>query len=213
MSTKTDMDDLIGSLSEELTPVKPASPYGTLALWFLLSSGFLVAFVSYLGLRHDFFIRLTDSIFLFELGSGLALLFSSALTSSYLNFPDGYQKDWMKGVPLSIFGMLLLWIAVRSIEEGASFMKTTALNHCAEEGLLLQIIPAAAIMFLTMRGHTTKPYWSMFMNVLAISALGWIGLRLTCTMDVMGHTLMNHVMPFVVIGAGLGFFAKKLFKW
>ena len=212
-NVENNTDDLIGKLCNELEPIKPFCPYRRIIPWFLMSIVYLVGAVVYLGLRHDISDRLMDSIYLFEMGVALAIFITAALTSSWLSFPDAHQKGWMKAVPITLFGIFIFWIAVRSFEEGMSPLATLHLTHCAHEGLVMETIPIIALIFITMRGHTTQPYWSMFMNILAVSTIGWIGLRLTCSMDQMGHTLLNHLLPFAIVSAGLAFFARKLFKW
>jgi hypothetical protein len=154
-----------------------------------------------------------DSVFLFETSLAFVMLVTASLASSWLSFPDCIQRTWMKIVATTVFGVFVLWIIVRSIEEQMGLMATLHIGHCAHEGMLMEAIPIIALVIITMKGHTTQPYWSMFMNILAVSSLGWIGLRLTCSMDEMGHSFINHLLPFAVIGAGLGFFASKLFKW
>ena len=206
-------DDLIGRLCDELAPTKACCPYRQIIPWFVLSIAYLVGAVLWVGLRHDLAERLTDSVFLFETGIAIAILVTAALTSSWLTFPDCHQKNWMKAVPVTLFSTFVLWVVARSIEEGMGLTSTIHFGHCAHEGIIMEVVPIVALIIITMRGHTTQPYWSMAMNILAVSALGWIGLRLTCSMDVMGHSFLNHLLPFAIIGAGLGFFARKLFKW
>ena len=79
---------------------------------------------------------------------------------------------------------------------------------------MVEFIPFLALIYLSAKGHTTQPYWSMTMNVMAVSALGWIGLRLTCSMyDSMTYGFIHYLLPFAILGAAVGFFARKLFKW
>lgn len=214
MSNKTKKtDDLIGQLCEGLEPTPPRCPYRRVSVWLLASLVYLVGIVVYLGFRHDIDERLMDSVFLFETLLAFVMLVSASLASSWLSFPDCIQRNWLKVVPTTIFGVFILWIIVRSIEEQMGLINMFHIGHCAREGMLMEGIPIIALMIITMRGHTTQPYWSMFMNILAVSSLGWIGLRLTCSMDEMGHSFINHLLPIAIVGAGLGFFARKLFKW
>lgn len=205
--------DLINQLSGDLKPVTPRSPYKRMIIWLALSVAYLVGVVAYLGVRMDIEDRLIDSVFLFETMLAAAILLSAALASSCLSFPDSLQRHWTKVIPITLFGSFLLWIAARSIEEGVGLTSTLHIGHCSHEGILMECIPIVALVIITMRGNTTQPYWSIAMNILAVSALGWIGLRLTCPMDQMGHSFVNHLLPFAIVGAGLGFFARKLFKW
>jgi hypothetical protein len=206
-------DDLINQLCGELEPTCPRCPYRRIAAWLLGAALYLVVVVGYLGVRPDIAERVMDARFLFEVGIATSVLLSAAFASSWLSFPDCIQRGWIKVIPVTLFFSLGLWIVAHSIEEGMGLMDTAHLGHCAQDGMLMELLPIIALIVLTMRGQTTQPYWSMTVNILAVSALGWIGLRLTCSMDEMGHSFLNHLLPIAIIGAGLGFFARKLFKW
>ena len=207
-------DALIGELTDDLKGECPRCPYRHVSIWFVLSLIYLAIVVYVIGLRGDMSEKLTESVYLFETSMVFVMFSTAALASSWLSFPDCVGRPWMKIVPVTLFGTFLLWIGAHMIEQGGSiFDGSLHIGHCAQEGLLMEVVPIIALIIITMRGHTTQPYWSMAMNILAVSSLGWIGLRLTCPMADMGHVLINHIMPFAVVGAGLSFFARKLFKW
>ncbi len=205
--------DLIAGLCDDLSPAKPCRPYQGMMIWLVFSVAYLALNVIFADIRHDMAGKLTEASFLFETGIGVAILLSAAFSSSWMNVPDMGQKRGLKAVPLSLFFILMLWICVKAIEQGSGFFDGLQMTYCVPQGLMMQGMPIVGLLIMTMRGYTTRPYWSMVMNVLAVSALGWLGLRLTCSMDGMGHSFFNHLLPFVIIGAALGLFARKLFKW
>jgi hypothetical protein len=210
---KDSTEDLIGQLCGELKETCPRCPYRRISAWVLGSILYLVSIIAYVGLRPDIADRLVDGVFLFEMGIMASILFVSALASSWLSFPDCIQRSWIKVVAVTLFYSFTLWVIAHSLEEGMGLIDSMHLGHCATEGMLMEGLPIIALIVMTMRGNTTQPYWSMAMNVLAVSSLGWIGLRLTCPMDEMGHSFFNHLLPIAIVGSGLGFFARKLFKW
>lgn len=206
-------EDLIGQLCGDLKPTGSRCPYRRVAVWLLLSMAYIVGVVAYLGLKVDIEAHLTNASFLFEMGLALAILVSSALASSWLSFPDCIQRDWMKIVSLTLFGTFLFWIIANTIEEGGVALSHLYISSCSR-GLMVEALPFLALVIITAKGHTTQPYWSMAMNVMAVSALGWIGLRVTCSMyDSMAYGFFNYLLPFAILGVGVGFFARKLFKW
>lgn len=208
----SNIDDLIGKLSNELEPVKRRCPYRNIAIWLAFSVAYIVGVILYYGPKVDLSAYMTNSDFLFEMAMASAILISSAITSSFLSFPDGVQRGWMKGVSLTLFGVFLVWILTHSIEEGMEIAIFT-LGSCYK-GIFIEAIPFIALIIMTARGHSTQPYWLMMMNVFAVSAIGWIGLRLTCSMyDSMIYGFIHYLLPFAVLGAGIGFFARKIFKW
>lgn len=206
-------DDLINQLCGDLEATKPRCPYRRISVWLILSALYIVGVVYYSGVQLDFKEKMTDAAFIFEMGMAVAILISSAFASSFLCFPDALQRSWMKVISLTLFGSFLLWILANGIEEGGGMTQYLFLSSCSR-GLLVESIPFIALVFMTMRGNTTQPYWAMTMNVMAVSALGWIGLRLTCSMyDSMTYGFMHYLLPFSILGVAFGFFARKLFKW
>ena len=215
MNTETqNADDLINQLCGDLDSVKKRCPYRHVSLWFVLSVAYIIGVIAYSGLKVDLNDHLMSAPFIFEMGMAVAILISAAFASSWLSFPDGLQRDWMKTIAVTLFGGFLLWIFANGIEEGGFGFSSQFLLTSCSRGLFIDFIPFSALIFITAKGNTTQPYWAMTMNVLAVSALGWIGLRLTCPMyDSMSFGFTHYLLPFSILGVGFGFFARKLFKW
>lgn len=210
---KTSTDDLIGQLCNELKPTCPRCPYRRISVWLILSIAYISTVVFYFGLKVNIGDHLTNASFLFEMGLAICIVLSSALASSWLSFPDSIQRDWMKVVSITLFGIFLFWIIVNTIEEGGEIFSSFYISSCSK-GFMVEILPFVALIIMSAKGHTTQPYWSMTMNVMAVSALGWIGSRLTCSMyDSMSYGFLHYLLPFSILGVGVGFFARKLFKW
>jgi len=114
----------------------------------------------------------------------------------------------MKVIATTLFAIFVLWIFANGVEEGiregVNLSESFFISSCSR-GLFVEIIPFVAL---------TQPYWSMTMNIMAVSALGWIGLRLTCPMyENMTYGFMHYLLPFCILGAAIGFFSRKIFKW
>ncbi len=207
-------DDLIGQLCGDLKPSKPRSPYRSISIWLILSIAYIVGVMLYSGITVDLADKLNEAAFLFEMGMAVAILISAAIASSFLSFPDCVQRDWTKTVSVTLFGGFLFWILVNAIEERGLDIPTSFFMASCSRGLLVEAIPFVALILMTVRGNTTQPYWAMTMNVMAVSALGWIGLRTTCAMyDSMTYGFMHYLLPFSILGVAFGFFARKIFKW
>lgn len=204
---------LINKLCSDLKPTSPRSPYRRILIWLVLSALYIVGIISYLGPKVNIEEHLKDASFLFEMGIAGAILISSAIASSWLSFPDCIQREWMKTIATTLFSVFLFWIGVNAVEEGIGSFAAFYVPSCSR-GLAIETLPFIALIFLTVKGRTTQPYWSMAMNIMAVSALGWIGLRLTCAMyDSMIYGFIHYLLPFSILGVGVGFFARKLFKW
>lgn len=205
-------DNLINQLCGDLEPVAPRCPYRQALVWLVLSVIYIAFVIFYYGINVDLETKMLTASFIFEMSMALAILVSSALASSWLSFPDGIQRPWLKATSLTLFGSFLLWIVASMIEEGG-ITGDMFISSCSR-ALLVDSLPFIALVIMTARGKTTQPYWSMTMNVMAVSALGWIGLRLTCSMyDSMSYGLMHYLLPFSILGVAVGFFSRKIFKW
>jgi hypothetical protein len=214
---KETTEDLIGQLCGDLEKTCPRCPYRSISVWLLLSVAYIVGVVLYSGLSIDIGTYITKASFIFEMSMAVVILATSALASSWLNFPDCIGRGWMKVIATTLFASFFLWVVASGIEEkvvdGADIWSNFFLSSCSR-GLIIEFSPLLALIYLSSRGNTTQPYWSLAMNIMAVSALGWIGLRLTCSMyDSMTYGFMHYMLPFAILGAGLGFFARKLFKW
>ena len=134
-----------------------------------------------------------------------------ALSASFLRFPDERQQTWVRYIAVTLFSVFMIWIFANIVEEGFN-LAAFKLGSCYR-GILVEAIPFAALIFLTIRGCSTKPYWLMTMHVFAVSALGWIGLRITCAMyDSMLYSFIHYLLPFAVLSVVLGLFSRKIFS-
>ncbi len=210
-------DDLINKLCGDLVAKAPRCPYRSISVWLILSISYIISVVIYSGVTIDLTSYLTRASFLFEMTMAIAILIVAALASSWLSFPDSIQRDWMKIIATTLFGSFLVWIIANGIEEGMREGMDIGSNFflaSCSRGLAVEFIPFVALIYLGAKGHTTQPYWSMAMNIMAVSSLGWIGLRLTCSMyDSMTYGFIHYLLPFAILGAGIGFFSRKIFKW
>lgn len=210
---KTNIDDLIGSLSDELKPVKKAKHPLFYALpWLFITALFLAFVVFYVGIRHDVADQLHDTVFLFETLIVAFWGIASAIASSYLMVPDMRGKKWLLPVSMTLATVFLIWNIVKAYAEGLH-MPHLGFDHCMREGLFMAFVPMMAFIFFVRGGATTRPIVMGVMNLFAGTSIAYIGLRFTCSMDSVGHSTIMHLAPYLVIGALMGVFARRLYKW
>lgn len=206
-------DALINRLCDGHAPVKRLhNPFVRVAVCLGLTLAYTVLIVSIMGLRADLPDRLRDMFFLFETGLGLFVWVSSAFAASWLCIPDMGGKSWLKVIPLTLMAVVLLWTGMRTVLEDIS-MFPFQWAHCLQNGLVMGGIPFLLVIFLSRQGTTCSPYWMALMNALAVAMAGWIGLRLVCPMNDMGHGFLYHLVPYVVLGSLAGLGARRLFRW
>ncbi len=209
----TDLDSLIGELTEELTPVKRVwRPALYITPWFVLTLAYLAGVIHFLGLRMDLMEQMQQAPFLFEVGLALGIAVTAAYTAGWLAVPDMQQKRWMLAVPTTLFGVFLLWVLCDICVKGVTFGHIHW-HHCFSDALLMGFVPVATLCLLVRRGATTQPGWMTFMSVLAVGALGWVSLRFTCMADGPSHILVFHFLPFIFMAAVLGILARRIYRW
>lgn len=214
-SAKTDqnIDDLINGLCDELSPIERLwCPYRLFVVWSAVSLLYFGVVIFVIGLRHDLIAQLGNPSFVFEAALGLTFSIAAALCASWLTIPDMRGKSWFKAVPATLFGVFVVWNLIVGITQGME-MPHLEWTHCVSNGLFMEAFPLAFIIFLAFFGKTTRPYWMMFMNIISVAGVAWLGLRLTCSMDDMGHAFLYHFLPVTVIGGLLIAFARRIFKW
>ncbi len=206
-------ETLIDNLTEELSPMRRLVHPSLRALpWVALAMAYVAGVVNYLGLRPDLFAQFENSTFLFETGLMFFITLTAVLASAFLCVPDMRGRKWLVSVPSTLFLAFLLWTITRSFTEGIH-MPAIHWDHCFQDRALMGFVPAVAIMFLGTRGATTRPRMMALMNILAVGALGYIGLRFTCSLDTVGHAALYHLFPFIVFGSALGFAARRIYRW
>lgn len=217
MSKEEKTDNLINDLCGDLQPQKRSCPYRQIFLWGILSIIYIVSLVFYFGIAVNLSDYVSRATFIFEAGLVTAIFISAALASSWLNLPDGMQRNWIKVIATTLFSVFIFWIAANTLEEaireGIVMGKDFFISSCSR-GLVAEIVPFLVLVYLGARGRTTQPYWTITMNVMAVSAIGWLGLRITCPMyENMTYSFVHYLLPFCILGAGIGFFSRKIFKW
>lgn len=208
------IDSLISSLSDDLGEVKKTThPLMYMVPWIAIASFFAVLVVKdVVGIRNDVLIKLHEPTFLFDIMIIGALGIFAAISSAYLMVPDMRGKKWLIPVTFTIAIIFVLWTLVKILTEGLH-MPQFMIDHCMEEGLFMAFIPMTALIFFVRGGATTHPYLMALMNVFSSASIAYIGLRFTCPMDTVGHSTVMHLVPYITVGALLGFGARRLYKW
>lgn len=213
MNDRKDTESLIDELSGRLTPVKPAPhPVQVISPWVIIAVAYLAGVVHFLGVRMDIADRLGEGAFLFEMVLTGAIAVSAAYCAGWMAIPDMRGQSWMMAVPVTLFGVFLLWTVCQMAESGLS-IRDVSWHHCFSDAMLMGFVPIATLVMLVKRGATTRPCALAFMSVLSASALGWGALRITCMSESAGHILMLHFLPFVLAAALMGALARRLFRW
>lgn len=204
---------LIDDLGNGLVPVRPLRhPALRVLPVFILAAAWIAGAVLYIGIRHDVSARLADGTYLFELLLSLGIAVTAMLAVAWLAVPDMRGQGWVAALPLTLAAVLFVWMLTRMHSEGVH-IPHIEWSHCITDGILTGFIPAAALVGLARRGATVRPYLETLMSILAVGAMGWAALRITCAADDIGHCFLYHFLPFVAAGAVMGALARRLYRW
>jgi hypothetical protein len=215
MNEKVDnIEMLIKNLSNDLECKKPCKhPVICFVSWLVLSLVCSAGVLAFMGIRHDLADKMIDPYFLLEIVTAGFITISAGIAAFYLRIPDARGAGWLTAIPYAFLTVFIAWTIIRFITENATFPDMHWV-HCASDSGAFIAAPLALLCFLTAKNSaTTRPATMMIMQAMTVGGLGYICLRLTCAMDTMGHSLMYHILPFLVLGAIIGLLAHRLYRW
>ena len=206
------MEPLIDNLCNDLKPKRPLwHPSCCMGTWVIAALIVVGMVIVALGLRPDIKQVLGSADFMFEMALMFIVAVSALCATFWLRIPDMRGQGWILPVPSRVFGIYCVWAVIGAIESAR--MPPMDIHHCMIEGIYITAVPAV-LMFLTVtKGCTTRPIMMAVMNGLAMTAIGYIALRLTCMSDDLGHIIFTHLMPFFIIGGVIGLLARRIYKW
>ncbi len=208
-----DFNHLIDQLEDDLEPVKPmASPLQRTVIWFFAGIFSIILVGALMGFRMDLGEKAMDAIFLAELGLIIILSASAAYASAWLSLPDGAEKSKIIIIPYLTVTVALLLIGYEIVQHGFE-LKNFEIHHCIIDAFAMGTIPVILMIWMMRQGAPTRPVLSALTNMIAAGGIGYIGLRITCGSDAIGHMCAYHIFPFVLAGLLLGLVARKLYHW
>ena len=188
----------------------------------LRTAPFLLAIVAYMsvvtvliGLRTDWKPEFITQFGTYQLELILSFIvgITALLATGWLRIPYMKSQIWITAVALTSAVAFFSFEAFRLVSEGISFATIDSLIDCYLHSLVLASVPTMVLVFMHKTGSPTRPYLSALMSTLAIAGFAWISLRLTCSVNLAGHNAIVQLSPFMLLGLGLGIYAKKLYKW
>ena len=204
-------DELIRSLSGDLTPVRRLAPsYAAAPAW--LAASLLFVALATLGsgpLRPGALAQLVTqpgcalAVLLGALASALAIAGLLRLRS------PGPATGLRSSVPAAV--LLAAWAALQLLEllvrhEPATTLGARAL--CSLQVLLFSVPPLVAALWLARRAAPLEREWTGLLAGLAAGALPALAMQLAC-MDEPAHVLVAHLSPVLLV-AGVGAWLGRL---
>lgn len=206
----TNTQDLINKLSQEAKAVKPLEkPSYWIFLFVICATIYLFAVQSFLGVRSDILIKLSQPFFVAEILL-MVFLFLSCLTSTMLTiYPDSYQKTQLLKLPYLALALLVVFFVAKFFLQNADELVVNS-NHKIACSLCIgaiTVLPSFGFFYILHKSSNINPMRSGITSVIAASTVGCINLRLEEQNDLMSHLLTWHYFPifiFALIGAAFG---------
>lgn len=208
-----DIDNLLDKLEEDLEPVKPmASP----VMRAVLSVGVAFLSVILIGAFVGFRMDLADKVYEFSFISEMIFIFAMACAGGYasalLALPDGDMNKHAVFAPYMAVIMALFILGQETYEHGFH-LSHFEFHHCVMDAMIMGTVPVFMMIWMMKQGTPTRPFLAASVNAIAAGSIGYIGLRLTCASDELGHVCTYHIFPFVFVGLVLGLVARRLYRW
>ena len=206
-------NNIIDDLAAELEPVKALRhPFMRALPWLVFTVLYVLFGIFLLGVRGDFISKLNDSTYIFEMSLVLVMSISATMCSLWMCVPDMRGQKWLVATSLTLISVVLSWIITQAVMN-IDHTPFGHWSHCFSDAVFFGLLPAASIVFMSMKGNTTQPYLMILMNVIAVSGLGYIGLRITCASDDIGHICVFHILPYIALGAFIGIIGRRFYRW
>lgn len=211
-------ENLIKSISENLSPVRPLQNYVIrFAKWLGATLLCMGAIIPTLGLRHDISTALAEPRFLAELMMLISLALLSASAAFVLSVPNETKAKIVRifpFIPLSIWTLILVFDFSKILSsDGMSAFVFDDGMACVGDIFVLGVVPGALLFIMLKKAAPTKLGWSGFLAVLAIASFGAIGSQLMCSNAQPMHLILWHLMPVVILGGAGVFIGRKLLRW
>jgi hypothetical protein len=210
-----DTSKLIESLSAELPPqTKVYSPL----LWGTVTAVFSAVFMAVMAysvfyVRPDALGKLQTADFFFDVVvmtfTGVAAIYAAF----YSSVPGGHSKRWLMSVPLTSLAIFLIWSVGQGIEKGFH-LEGLHMDSCYGKEVLFLFVPVLISTVLVFKkGATTRPIQMAVLLALGLSAFAYVTLRFACPMDTIGHALVTHALPMLLLGLIMSLTARRIFYW
>ncbi|MFP5387075.1 MAG: NrsF family protein [Bacteriovoracia bacterium] len=203
-------DDLIHSLSSELTPVTPVkSPGKTLFICFVISVLSLIGAIFIMGVRENLQSVAPRVLFWLQNVSLFIVAVSGIINACLMSIPGRGPGMILRTVPFIAF---FVWFALilPSLISVESQMGRGLL--CVADLLFIGAAPLVVLFKVMRKGAVLERGKAGVTGLLGVAALGALGSQFVCSSESPMHLIVWHFLPVLFLGT-LGFIVgNKFFK-
>jgi len=208
------IEQLIRTLADDATKVKPASHPFLLSLkWILVTVAYLSILLIIFGLRPDFMQAIENPWFITEIVILFSIFVATLVTASLLAFPDLHQKRIITFVPILTLLTFLVIIFSAWIADHPPASLPDHTYECTLCIALASLMPAAWIFYSLRKLASVHYHLTGGLAMLSAAVIGALWLRLYEVHDSIIHVIEWHYLPMFLIGS-IGLWLGKIFlKW
>lgn len=209
-------EDLIRHLAASAKPVRRLPhPFSLTAAWFLVSLAYAAGLVFAIGLRQDFWARISEPRFLVELSAALLTAMMAAAAAFCSTCPG--RPLWERLAP---FPFLALWLAC--IGEGCrrefalAGIKALHLDldvACLWKMMALSAAPALLIFYMVRRGAPIAPHLTTGLAALAATSLSGAAMLLFHRQESSIMILVWQFGSVIALSAAAALLGRRLLYW
>jgi len=193
-------DDVIGQLVRDLRPVRPLPlPTVRTASWALAAAALAALVTVLLGVRAD--LRAISAVGGFQVHA--ALLFVAALASSGAALasavPGELTSAWRRVAPFFVAAAWCSWLIaeVAVAAQNGRWEPVARGWGCVAKALAITLVPSALLIAMIARAASPNVRRTCIYAALASSAVGALGVEITCPISNPLHLLLWHAGPMV----------------
>jgi hypothetical protein len=210
-----DTSKLIQRLAEQIEPVRPLPvPLIRTAKWLIISAPYVALVALLMTPRQDLLLKLSESRYVVEQLSALAVAFAAATAAFAATVPGYDRKIFLPILPLS------LWLATLGhgciqdwLHNGRDGLAIRPDWMCLPAIALIGALPAVTMAVMLRRGAPLRPHLTSALGGLAAAGLGSFGLRLTESQDASVMVFVWQVGSVVVLSALAASVGNYLLNW
>ena len=208
------IDELIGKLAQDAAVVKPAPhPYVLSLKWMGWAAAYLILSLALSGLRPDLMSKLHEPLFVAEIAALLGMFISTSISAALLAFPDLHQKRGVAFMPVAMFALFVLFIALAWHADSPPAPLPVHSFECTLSILLVSLLPAAWTLYAMRKFASTHYRWAGSIALLSAFSVGALWLRLHEVNDSILHLVEWHYLPMIACGIAGLWLGKKFLKW
>lgn len=207
--------DLIKKLAQEKNDLRPLSePSRWLYHLVIFSLFYYLLAQFFLGVRADFWQKISEPFFAAEILLMSLLLLSLLVSMTLMIYPDNYQKGHFFKAPKIFLALITAILAAEFFLQNKSDPIVYRMDNlkCSICIAAISIAPAFYFFYILKNGISNNQKKSGFYAAFTAAIIGCIALRISEAQDLILHVVIWHYLPIIFFSALGSLLGKMILK-